>query len=111
MSKQYKKSKVIEKLSQHFLDKDCKNLYKDGCINYVGITSDTKEDYTKVIVDYLVEHIAEFEKQLSKVVVTRNTSYKTVSHTGKSEFDFDKRPRGERREEKIAHAMRLRPSL
>ena len=105
MSKQYKKSKVIEKLSQYFLDKDCKNLYKDGCINYVGITSDTKENYTKVIVDYLVEHIAEFEKQLSKVLVTRKTSYKTESHTGKSDFDFNKHPGGERREEKIAHAM------
>ena len=105
MSKQYKKSKVIEKLTKYFQDNNCKNLYKDGCINYVGITSDTKEDYTKVIVDYLVEHIAEFEKQLSKVVVTRKTSYKTASHIGKSDFDFNKRPRGERREEKIAHAM------
>ena len=49
MSKQYKKSKVIEKISQYFQDKDCKNLYKDGCINYVGITKDTKENYSKVI--------------------------------------------------------------
>lgn len=105
MSKHYKKSKLISKLSQYFQDKDCKNLYKDGCINYLGITSDTKENYTKVIVDYLIEHIAEFEKQLINISVTRRNSYKTASHIGKSDFDFNKNPSGERREEKIAHAM------
>ena len=105
MSKQYAKSKVIEKISQYFQNNTCKNLYKDGCINYVGVTKDTKEDYSKVIVDYLVEHIDEFKKELNKVVVKRESSYKTNSHNGKSNFDFNKRPKGERREEKIAHAM------
>ena len=47
MSNQYKKSKVIEKISQYFQDKDCKNLYKYGCINYVGITKDTKKTIQK----------------------------------------------------------------
>ena len=105
MSKQYNKSKIIDSVSQYFKNKDCKNLYKNGCINYVGVTKDTKEDYSKVIVDYLVEHIDEFKKELNKVAVKRESSYKTDSHNGKSNFDFNKRPKGERREEKIAHAM------
>ena len=106
MSKQYTKSKVITKVSKYFKNKDCKNLYKDGCINYVGVTKDTKEDYSKVIVDYLVEHIEEFKKEMNNIVVCReHASYKTDNHFGKSNFDFNKRPKGERREEKIAHAM------
>lgn len=92
-------------VDDYFQSKECKNLYKEKCINFKGETKDTKENYSKVIVDYLIEYIDEFKKGLNTITVTRNTSYKTVSHNGKSEFDFDKRPRGERREEKIAHAM------
>lgn len=105
MSKSYTKSEVIQMVASYFQAKDCKNLYKDNCINFTGETKDTKENYSKVIVDYLVEHIDEFKKGLNTITVTRKTSYKTDSHTGKSDFDFNKRPRGERREEKIAHAM------
>ena len=105
MSKQYNKSEVIDRIYQYFKNNECKNLYKDGCINFIGVTKDSKENYSKVIVDYLVQHIDEFKKELNKTVVIRETSYKTNNHTGKSDFDFNKRPRGERREEKIAHAM------
>ena len=105
MAKTYTKSAVIQMVASYFQAKDCKNLYKDNCINFTGETKDTKENYSKVIVDYLVEHIDEFKKGLNTITVTRKTSYKTDSHTGKSDFDFNKRPRGERREEKIAHAM------
>ena len=92
-------------VSQYFKDKNCKNLYKDGCINYVGVTKDTKEDYSKVIVDYLVEHIDEFKGDLDKIVITRDPSYKTDGHNGQSDFNFENPITGERREEKIAHAM------
>lgn len=105
MAKTYTKSEVIQMVTSYFQAKDCKNLYKDNCINFTGETKDTKENYSKVIVDYLVEHIDEFKKGLNTITVTRKTSYKTTSHTGKSDFDFNKHPRGERREEKIAHAM------
>ena len=105
MAKTYTKSEVIQMVTSYFQAKDCKKLYKDNCINFTGETKDTKENYSKVIVDYLVEHIDEFKKGLNTITVTRNTSYKTVSHNGKSDFDFNKRPSGERREEKIAHAM------
>ena len=105
MAKTYTKSEVIQMVASYFQTNDCKNLYKDKCINFIGETKDTKENYSKVIVDYLVEHIDEFKKGLNTITVTRKTSYKTGSHIGKSDFDFNKRPRGERREEKIAHAM------
>ncbi len=105
MTTKYTKSEIIKMVDDYFQSKECKNLYKEKCINFKGETKDTKENYSKVIVDYLIEYIDEFKKGLNTITVTRNTSYKTVSHNGKSEFDFDKRPRGERREEKIAHAM------
>ena len=105
MSKQYKKLEVLEKLIQYFQNNDCKNLYKASCINFTGETKDTKENYSKVIVDYLVEHINEFKKGLSNITVTRCNSYRTESHNGQSTFNFDEHPKGERREEKIAHAM------
>ncbi len=105
MAKTYTKLEVIQMVASYFQANDCKNLYKDKCINFRGETKDTKENYSKVIVDYLVEHFDEFKTELNNIKVTRERSYKTKSHTGKSEFDFDKRPSGERREEKIAHAM------
>ena len=105
MLKSYPKSEIQNRLSQYFKDSNCKNLYKDSCINYVGVTKDTNENYSKVIVDYLVEHIEVFKKELNKIGITRKTSYKIDSHTGMSDFDFNARPKGERREEKIAHAM------
>ncbi len=105
MGYRYTKTQIINKISSCFKDNDCQNLYKANCINYTGETKDTKENYSKVIVDYLVEHINEFKKGLSNITVTRCGSYKTESHNGKSTFNFDERPKGERREEKIAHAM------
>ena len=105
MSKTYTKAEVTKMVSSYFKANDCKNLYKDKCINFNGETKDIKENYSKVIVDYLVKHIEEFKKGLSKIKVTRENSYKTKSHNGISDFNFEKRPKGERREEKIAHAM------
>ena len=105
MSKIYTKEEVIGLVSSCFKKRECEKLDKAECINYTGETKDTKENYSKVIVDYLVEHIDEFKKGLSKIKVTRKDPYKTKSHNGISDFNFNKRPKGERREEKIAHAM------
>ena len=105
MSKIYTKEEVIGLVSSCFKKRECEKLYKAECINYTGEAKDTKENYSKVIVDYLVEHIDEFKKGLSKIKVTRRDPYKTKSHNGISDFNFEKRPKGERREEKIAHAM------
>ena len=84
MSKTYTKSAVIQMVASYFQAKDCKNLYKDNCIIFTGETKDTKENYSKVIVEYLVDHIDEFKKALDKCLVTRQASYNTDNHTGKS---------------------------
>ena len=105
MSIVYTKPEITEMVASYFQGNDCKNLYNANCINYTGETKDTKENYSKVIVDYLVEHIDEFKKGMCNLKVTREKSYKTNSHNGQSTFNFDERPKGERREEKIAHAM------
>ena len=105
MSGPYTKSEIIKMVSSYFNENDCNNLYKDKCINFTGETKDTKENYSKVIVDYLVENIDEFKKGLCNITVTRRSPYITESHNGLSSFNFDERPKGERREEKIAHAM------
>ena len=105
MAKTYTKQKIIKIVSSYFQSNDCKNLCKASCINFTGETKDTKENYSKVIVDYLVENIDEFKKGLCNITVTRRSPYITESHNGLSSFNFDERPNGERREEKIAHAM------
>lgn len=102
MPKNYTKSEITQMVAQYFQSNECKNLYKDKCINFTGETKDTKENYSKVIVEYLVDHIDEFKKGLDKCLVTRQASYNTDNHTGKSVL---KNIIGERREEKIAYAM------
>ena len=83
---------VFRRLVQRGIDK---NLYKDACINYKGVTKGTKENYSTVIVDYIVEHIEEFKKGFENITVTRNKkkSYKTEGHDGISTFDFYKHPK------------------
>ena len=103
MSNSYTKSEIINRIFSYFKDNNCKNLYKDACINYKGVTKGTKENYSTVIVDYIVEHIEEFKKGFENITVTRNKkkSYKTEGHDGISTFDFYKHPKGERREKKL----------
>ncbi len=105
MSKTYSKFEITKIVSSYFQSNDCKNLYKASCINFTGETKDTKENYSKVIVDYLVDHFDEFRKGLCNIKVFRCTTYKTESHNGQSTFNFENHPKGERREEEIAHAM------
>lgn len=105
MKKNYTKSEITNRISSYFKSDDLRNLYKDNCINYTGATKDTKENYSKVIVDYLVKHIEAFKKGFSNLTISRERSYKTAGHNGESSFEFDKKPKGERREEKIAHSM------
>ena len=78
MGRRYTKSEITANLEWYFKRDDCKNLYKDACINYKGVTKGTKENYSTVIVDYIVEHIEEFKKGFENITVTRNKkkSYK-----------------------------------
>ena len=105
MTKSYTSTQIISRLSSYFKNTNCKNLYKEACLNYKGVTKDTNETYSKVIVDYLAQNIKDFISQLSKIGITRKKSYKVKSHNGLSDFNFEKHIAGERREEKISHAM------
>ena len=102
---EYTKKEIIRSISEYFLRNDLVNLYKDKIINYKGATTDTKEPYIKIIAEYLSEHFDDFQNGFENAKITRNTSYKTNGHNGISDFNFYERKKGERREEKIAHAM------
>lgn len=54
-------------------------LYKEDCVNYRGKTSDTKEYYTEIIADWLLEHLDQFDQIR---VTSRTTSYCMKSHEG-----------------------------
>ncbi len=105
MNRNYTRIQIIGKVNSYFHNNDYKNFYKAACLNYRGETKDTKEPYSKVIADCLVKNIKEYQFFLSRTIITRDKSYKTKGHIGVSNFDFDEPQKGERREEKIAHAM------
>lgn len=73
-------------------------FYKEGCINYRGKTSDTKEYYTEVIAEWLLEHLDLLDQIKT---ITRRSSYSVEGHDGISEY-----PDSNREEELIAMAMK-----
>ena len=77
MAKGYKKEEIINKLENL---KDISTLYKEDFINYRGYTIDTKEKYTEVIAEWLLNNIDLLYK-IKKI--TRLSSYKVDTHDGK----------------------------
>ncbi len=77
MANGYKKDEVINKLENL---KDISTLYKEDFINYRGDTTDTKEKYTEVIAEWLLNNIDLLYK-IKKI--TRLSSYKVDTHDGK----------------------------
>ena len=77
MANGYKKDEIINKLENL---KDISTLYKEDFINYRGDTIDTKEKYTEVIADWLLNNIDLLYK-IKKI--TRLSSYKVDTHDGK----------------------------
>lgn len=73
-------------------------FYKRGCINYRGKTSDTKEYYTEVISEWLLEHL-ELLHQIK--TITRRSSYWIDGHDG-----IPDHPDSNREEELIAMAIK-----
>ena len=78
-------------------------FYKKGCINYRGKTSDTKEYYTEVISQWLLEHL-ELLDQIK--TITRRTSYWVEGHDGVPD-----NPNSNREEELIAMEMKRQGTL
>ena len=77
MANGYKKDEIINKLENL---KDISTLYKEDFINYRGDTIDTKEKYTEVIAEWLLNNIDLLYK-IKKI--TRLSSYKVDTHDGK----------------------------
>ena len=78
-------------------------FYKKGCINYRGKTKDTKEYYTEVISQWLLEHF-ELLEQISPI--TRKSSYRVDGHDG-----IPDHPDSNREEELIAMSMKRQGHL
>ena len=77
MANGYKKDEIINKLENL---KDISTLYKEDFINYRGDTTDTKEKYTEVIAEWLLNNIDLLYK-IKKI--TRLSSYKVDTHDRK----------------------------
>ncbi|MBR5156377.1 MAG: hypothetical protein IKW59_01255 [Clostridia bacterium] len=92
---QYTRQDIINKCTQAL--KNVKIFYQQPFINYGGKTTDTNEYYTEVIAEFLIDNLDEYINGIPKI--TRESSYKTLTHTG--EYD-ETTPR---EEEKIAMEM------
>lgn len=82
---------------------DMSLFYKKGCINYRGKTTDTKEYYTEVISEWLLEHFDLLEQIKT---ITRRSSYRVEGHDG-----IPDNPDSNREEELIAMAMKRQGEL
>ena len=91
----YTRKNIIDKCENAF--EDIKTFYKQSFINYGGKTTDTNEYYTEVIAEFLIDNLDEYIHGIPKI--TRESSYKTPTHTGV----FDETT--PREEEKIAMEM------
>lgn len=74
----YTKSEILSTLDKAIIDNDF--FYTLPCINYKGITDDTKEKYSEVIAKYLLTHLDDFNSSISQI--RRDNSYKTTTHDG-----------------------------
>ena len=75
---EYTREEIIKKLQDS--SKDMSTLYTQTFINYTGKTTDTKEKYTEVIAEWLLNNIDLLYK-IKKI--TRLSSYKVDTHDGK----------------------------
>jgi hypothetical protein len=95
----YKKSELIRKIRE-----SGKPLYQRPCVNYTGVTTDTKERYTEVIAEHLLANLDEFRNGFE--TVTRQKSYKVKGHSVEP-YTFDPTDTTVRRkEERLARSLR-----
>jgi len=97
----YTRTQILLRLDE--ISAHMETFYKKGCINYRGKTADTKEYYTEIIAEWLLERLDLF-KQISPIL--RRSSYCVEGHDGIPEH-----PDSNREEELIAMAMKRQGSL
>ena len=92
----YTRAQILAYLVE--LSSDMPHFYNNGCINYRGLTTDTKEYYTEVIAEWLLQHLNLID-QIKPI--TRRASYRVEGHDGIPEH-----PDSNREEELIAMAIK-----
>lgn len=98
---EYTREEIIKKLQDS--SKDMSTFYTQTFINYTGKTTDTKEKYTEVIAEWLLNNIDLLYK-IKKI--TRESTYKVNTHKGKHN-----NPTSNRKEEIIAMEIFRQGSL
>ena len=78
MGKVYSKDEIIKMMEE--AKSDMKNFYKKEFVNYSGKTSDTKEYYTEIIAEWLLDNFYLFD---TIKMISRESSYKVKTHDGK----------------------------
>lgn len=96
MGTTYTKAEILTKVNEWLTPQKILMLYAQDFVNYTGITADTKEKYTEVIAEHLLDRLSAFEK-IEKI--TRRSSY----NTGHEPKEID--PSSPRTEEQIARSM------
>ena len=97
MATVYTKSKLLKRIDEWLSPEKVSKLYAQDFLNYRGFTADTKEKYMEVITEFLLSNF----KSLKKIeTITRNNSYKTLSHDWKPVNQ-----KSSRKEEHIARSM------
>ena len=92
MGKVYSKNEIIKIMKE--AKSDIKNFYKKEFVNYLGVTSDTKEYYTEIIAEWLLDNFYLFD---TIKMISRESSYNVKTHDGKIKDE-----KSNRKEEKIA---------
>ena len=92
MGKVYSKNEIIKIIEE--AKSDMKNFYKKEFVNYSGETSNTKEYYTEIIAEWLLDNFYLFD---TIKMISRESSYKVKTHDGKIKDE-----NSNREEEKIA---------
>ena len=92
MGKVYSKDEIIKIMKE--AKSDIKNFYKKEFVNYLGVTSDTKEYYTEIIAEWLLDNFYLFD---TIKMISRESSYNVKTHDGKIKDE-----KSNREEEKIA---------
>ena len=92
MGKVYLKDEIIKMMEE--AKSDMKNFYKKEFVNYSGETSDTKEYYTEIIAEWLLDNFYLFD---TIKMISRESSYNVKTHDGKIKDE-----KSNREEEKIA---------
>ena len=78
MGKVYSKNEIIKIIEE--AKSDMRNFYKKEFVNYSGETSDTKEYYTEIIAECLLDNFYLFN---TIKMISRESSYKVKNHDGK----------------------------